>query len=263
MGYSLFGRFVDVKNKKVVLEGYFDFMKNLSEMRYSSRFEGVSSSSKTSTEEFKDIFDSTAADFVSYAPASILDSEIFLDNSQRWRPAKENLYRNSTVPNVILDEDFYEENKDFINEFNASLGLRDMLSDFTSNGDVVLLRVKKRLEIEGTWYKKEDFEEVAEKVKAEFEAKKESVQKLKDMRTSPQYYEMSEEGKNSFLSDLGFEEDELEDLQFKVWAINKLMNLFEFVKEDLCFEEKDSDGIRKLISSYDDNREVELFIEVY
>ena len=85
MGYSLFGRFVDVKNKKVVAEGFLDFMKSLSDMRYSPRFENVTSTSKTSTGDFEDIFDTSSADFVEYAPLSLLDDDIFKNNPSSWK----------------------------------------------------------------------------------------------------------------------------------------------------------------------------------
>ena len=49
MSYSLFGRFIDVKNKKILAEGYIDFMKNVSEMRYSNRFDGVEPDFKIKT----------------------------------------------------------------------------------------------------------------------------------------------------------------------------------------------------------------------
>ena len=109
MSYSLFGRFIDIKNKKILAEGYIDFMKNVSEMRYSAKFDDVESDFKIKTEDFSDLFELYESQFVMYSSKEILDDEIFVENSHKWRFTE----RNKAVEkykNILLDEDFYEEN---------------------------------------------------------------------------------------------------------------------------------------------------------
>ena len=97
----------------------------------------------------------------------------------------------------------------------------------------------------------------------ELKEKREHVDALNKTRWSSEYYNMSEEGKSDVISDLEYEQEELEDLQCKVDSVSRLINIFEFFSSDMCFEDEDPDGIRILKTPYEDGRKVELFVEVY
>lgn len=262
MSYSLFGRFIDVKNKKILAEGYIDFMKNVSEMRYSDRFDGVEPDFKIKTEDFSDLFESYESQFIMYSSKEILDDEIFVKNSHRWRFTESNKAVEK-YNNILLDEDFYEENKEHMTEFNVKLDLKSLFDRDTKNDDIITISVKKRENVSGVWYTYDSFVGLLEKLTLELKEKRESVDALNKTRWSSEYYNMSEDGKSNFISDLEYEKEDLEDLQYKVDSVNKLLNIFEFVSSDMCFEDEDSDGIRILNASYGDGREVELFVEVY
>ena len=262
MSYSLFGRFIDIKNKKILAEGYIDFMKNVSDMRYSARFDGAEPDFKIKTEEFSDLFELYESQFIMYSSKEILDDEIFVKNSHRWRFTE----RNKAVEkykNILLDEDFYEENKDHITEFNVKLDLKSMFDNDAKKDDIITICVKKRENVSGIWYTYDSFAELLKQLTLELKEKKESVNALNKTRWSAEYYNMSEDGKSNFISDLEYEKEDLEDLQCKVDSVNKLLNIFEFVSSDMCFEDEDPDGIRILNTAYGDGREVELFVEVY
>lgn len=262
MSYSLFGRFIDVKNKKILAEGYIDFMKNVSEMRYSARFDGVEPDFKIKTEDFSDLFELYESQFVMYSSKEILDDEIFVKNSHKWRFAE----RNKAVEkykNILLDEDFYEENKEHMTEFNVKLDLKSLFDRDTKNDDIITISVKKRENISGIWYTYNSFEGLLKELTLELKEKRERVDALNKTRWSAEYYNMSEEGRSNFISDLEYEQEELEDLQCKVDSVNRLLNIFEFFSSDMCFEDKDPDGIRILKTPYEDGRKVELFVEVY
>ena len=262
MSYSLFGRFIDIKNKKILAEGYIDFMKNVSEMRYSAKFDDVESDFKIKTEDFSDLFELYESQFVMYSSKEILDDEIFVENSHKWRFTE----RNKAVEkykNILLDEDFYEENKEHMTEFNVKLDLKSLFDRDTKNDDIITISVKKRENVSGVWYTYDSFARLLEKLTLELKEKRESVDALDKTRWSAEYYNMSEDGRSDFISDLEYKKEDLEDLQCKVDSLNKLLNIFEFVSSDMCFESEDSDGIRILNASYGDGREVELFVEVY
>ena len=262
MSYSLFGRFIDVKNKKILAEGYIDFMKNVSEMRYSARFDGVEPDFKIKTEDFSDLFELYESQFVMYSSKEILDDEIFVKNSHKWRFAE----RNKAVEkykNILLDEDFYEENKEHMTEFNVKLDLKSLFDRDTKNDDIITISVKKRENISGIWYTYNSFEGLLKELTLELKEKRERVDALNKTRWSAEYYNMSEEGRSNFISDLEYEQEELEDLQCKVDSVNRLLSIFEFFSGDMCFEDEDPDGIRILKTPYEDGRKVELFVEVY
>ena len=262
MGYSLFGRFIDIKNKKILAEGYIDFMKNVSEMRYSAKFDDVEPDFKIKTEDFSDLFELYESQFIMYSSKEILDDEIFVKNSHRWRFTE----RNKVVEkykNILLDEDFYEENKDHMTEFNVKLDLKSMLDNDAKKDDIITISVKKRESVSGTWYTYDSFTGLLKQLTLELKEKRESVNALNKIRLSAEYYNMSEDGRSNFISDLEYEKEDLEDLQCKVDSLNKLLNIFEFVSSDMCFEDEDPDGIRILNAAYGDGREVELFVEVY
>ena len=102
-----------------------------------------------------------------------------------------------------------------------------------------------------------------DKLDKELSDKRAFVDKLKAIRHSADYYNMSEDAKNTLLSDIDYETELLDDLEWDVSSVEKLLNLFSFIIEDMCFEGKDADGVRQLVTCYDDNRDVELFVEVY
>lgn len=262
MSYSLFGRFIDVKNKKILAEGYIDFMKNVSDMRYSARFDGVEPDFKIKTEDFSDLFELYESQFVMYSSKEILDDEVFVKNSHRWRFTEKGKVVEK-YKNIILDEDFYEENKDHMTEFNVKLDLKSMFDNDAKKDDIITISVKKRESVSGTWYTYDSFTELLKQLTLELKEKRESVDALNKIRLSAEYYNMSEEGRSNFISDLEYEKEDLDDLQYKVDSVNKLLNIFEFFSSDMCFEGEDSDGIRVLNTSYEDGREVELFVEVY
>ena len=262
MGYSLFGRFVDVKNKKVIAEGFLDFMKSLSDMRYSPRFENVTSTSKTSTGDFEDIFDTSSADFVEYAPLSLLDDDIFKNNPSSWK-ISERKESYGKYKRIIVDEKFYEENKDVIRDSCKKMNGGNGFSFDMNSDDVIMIFVKKRESVTGMWYRMEDFMSLKDKLDKELSDKRAFVDKLKAIRHSADYYNMSEDAKNTLLSDIDYETELLDDLEWDISSVEKLLNLFSFIIEDMCFEAKDADGVRQLVTCYDDNRDVELFVEVY
>ena len=261
MSYSLFGRFIDVKNKKILAEGYIDFMKNVSDMRYSARFDGVEPDLKIKTEDFSDLFELYESQFVMYSSKEILDDEVFVKNSHRWRFTERNLPIEKSK-NILLDEDFYEENKDRMAEFNVKLDLKSLFDD-AKKDDIITVCVKKKENVSGIWYTYDSFAGLLKELTLELKEKREHVDALNKTRWSSEYYNMSEEGKSDFISDLEYEQEELEDLQCKVDSVSRLINIFEFFSSDMCFEDEDPDGIRILKTPYEDGRKVELFVEVY
>ena len=132
-----------------------------------------------------------------------------------------------------------------------------------NSDDVIMIFVKKRESVTGMWYRMEDFMSLKDKLDKELSDKRAFVDKLKAIRHSADYYNMSEDAKNTLLSDIDYETELLDDLEWDVSSVEKLLNLFSFIIEDMCFEGKDADGVRQLVTCYDDNRDVELFVEVY
>lgn len=73
---------------------------------------------------------------------------------------------------------------------------------------------------------------------------------------------MSEEARNNLLEELGWAEEDFQDADWKYWSIQKMVNILDFIKEDVGFMSKDETGSTRYMRNYNDKREIEVYVEV-
>ena len=258
MSYSLIGHFVDIKNKKRIVSAELGFMKNLNTMRYSNEFEGITATGVTKDEEYPDITMYTYTEFNGYYSKGVLEDPLLKDSF-----IKKNTTHREGVEGFVFDKDFIEKNKETFEKYEQHPSFEEMVhksDDFDSKYVMVYYRETKKNQ--GTWFKASDFDGVEDKYKKEFYDRKSRVDKLNAMKDTKDWFEMSEDARNNFLEELSYAEDDLQDAEWKYWSIQKMNNIIDFIKEDVGFPYKDETGSTRYKWNYDDNREIEIYIEV-
>jgi hypothetical protein len=96
----------------------------------------------------------------------------------------------------------------------------------------------------------------------EYEEKKTRLNKLKSLKDTKEWFEMSEKAQNNLLSEIGWAEEDLQDIEWKYWSIQKMVNVLDFIEEDVGFMYTDETGATGYTWKYEDKREIEVYIEV-
>lgn len=157
MSYSLIGKIVDIKNKKVLCEADFDFLKNLNEYRYSRDLGGIEPTG-TPVEDMEDI---TVSKYNEVSP------------------------------------------------------------------------------LNGGWYRVEDFEKAKPNCEKELKTYRDKLTKLYEIKndTVKWYNEMSSDARMEISDDIDCFEEMAIDYEWKIWALNKVINILEFFGENVIFDE--------------------------
>ena len=259
MGYSLIGHFVDVKNKKRMVSADLGFMKNLNERRYSNEFEGINATGKTKDEDYPEITEYTYTEFQGYYQKSVIDDPELKGNFV----IKEKTHKEG-INGYCFDKAFIEEHKETFEKYEVHPSLEEMVKGGTEdfNKKTVLLYYRETKKNNGTWFKSSDFTGSEEKFKKEYEEKKSRVDKLKSLKDTKEWFEMSEDGRNNCLEEINWAEEDLQDAEWKYWSIQKMNHIIDFICEDVGFPYKDETGSTRYMWNYDDKREIEIYIEV-
>lgn len=259
MSYGLMGHFVDVKNKKVIVSAEIDFMKNLNSTRYSSDFEGIVSTSHTCNEEYPSITSYMSREFKGYYDRSILEDPLFADNNTIIT----NTYRKNDTGYVFKSE-FFDENEEFFKKHEVSLPLKDLVDneDRSAEEKLVLVFVSEKKQSRGTWYKMNDFVSELERFEKKYEERKARVAKLVAMQDTVEWFEMSEDARNNLLEEIGYAEEDADYSKYEYMSLQKMCNVLEFVAENVTFAYTDECGQTHYKWAYEDNRDIEVFVEV-
>lgn len=259
MSYSLIGHFVDVKNKKVICSAELGFMKNLNERRYSNDFEGVTPTGTAHDEDYPEITRYRSIEFIGYFKKS------FLDDDEFYGAYKEKIRKemNTEAKAYVFLDGKYEPQKEKLEKYSANLSLNELMNkgdDFDKK--YILLYRSEIKDSGGTWFKASDFAGVQDSIKKDYEEKKARFSKLNSMKDTKEWFEMSETGQNNLLEEISYISEDLEDVEWKYDAIVKMNNILDFITEDLGFRYNDEDGCTRYSWKYNDNRDVEIYIEV-
>ena len=260
MSYSLIGHFVDVHNKKIIVSAELGFMKNLNTMRYSNEFENITATGTAKDEDYPEITEHTYTEFQGYYQKSVINDPELKDNFI----VKEKTHKEG-INGYCFDKAFIEEHKEIFEKYEVHPTLEELMKKDSSEDiekKYLLLYYREAKKNHGTWFKPNDFEDAVDDIKKEYEEKKARIDKLKSLKDTRDWFEMSEEARNNLLKELGWAEEDFQDADWKYWAIQKMVNILDFIKEDVGFMYKDETGSTRYMWNYDDKREIEIYIEV-
>jgi len=257
MSYTLIGHFVDVKNKKVICSAELGFMKILNSMRYSNEFDDVIPTGKTKDSDYPEITQYTDCEFLGYFKKEFLDDTKFYGS---YKEKTRNDIR-SEVKSYVFLQGMYDGIKNEVKEYIVNLPFNEISSpDF--NEKYILLYNSEIKASNGTWFGASDFKDVEEKLKSEYFSKKERVQKLNSLRDTKDWFEMSDDARNNVLEEIGYAEEDFEETGYKYESAVKINNILDFIQSDLGFRYINGDGETRYEWNYDDDREIEIYIEV-
>lgn len=243
MGYTLVGHFVDVQNKKEIASAYLDFMKNLNEVRYSCEFEHVFSSSNVRSDEYPDVTSYKSMEMFGYYKSDVLNDPDLKDAiSEHNSNFNKNTYGRDFEYEV--DEVFFEKNKDKFQKYEIPV------FELKDNETYVTLGCMTTEQRNGIWYTAADFENAATAYLKEYDKATERFNKLNALNNTKDYFEMSENAKNEFLSELSFAEEAVSDAKCRYECICKMNNIMDFMSSDFIIHD-----------SYYGMRDIEVFVE--
>jgi len=260
MSYSLIGHFVDVKNKRIFFSGDVSFLKNLDCRRYSAQFSDITATGGKYKDNFQDIIVDYVIDFENYYDKEILDNpEIIKGLISGYKPES---YKPSERINYVVDETFLKEHKSVFEEYKLSPSIEETLNGFENNENVIPVYLKKKTKVEGLWYKASDFEDAKDKIYKEYEEARKKVEKLESIKYTKEWFEWTEEGRGNLLEELSWANSDLEDKLWQKESLDKMLNILDFLKEDLGYRVINQWGQTRYKWNYDEPREIEIFIEV-
>ena len=258
MSYSYIGKFVDVKNHRHIINSDISILKNLNELSYSCSLRGIEPTGTAKSDDYPELTRETVYSYVSQYHSEILKDE----NLSKFLSAYYKKDWNNELDAYYVEEDALEQNADAFVKYSVIDGETDGEADGEYvSADYVLIYVKKIRKVDGAWYRKEDFEHAESKIKSQYFEKYDELKKLKSLRNTKDWFEMSEEARNNYFSEVDYLEEALEEAEWSYNAITYILNVFSFL-EDEGRVELNEYGEENWIWSYDDKRKIEVFIEV-
>lgn len=255
MSYGFLGTFVDVKNKRVIMTAELDRLKALNLQRYACVLKDITPTGTANDEDYPDITNDVYYDYVGYYRPNILENALGFTpyRKKEWNKTKNAYY---------LYEDVVEANKTLLSKYEIKPTLEELQTFNEDGDDIIILYARKTKNNGGSWYRYSDFSKAEEKIKEEYFKKRDELNELRKLRNTKDYFEMSEDGKNSYLSEVGYLEESLEEYESEYQAIEYILNIFEFFKEDVAYPSINNFDEKSYTWYYDDKREIELYIEV-
>ena len=245
MSYGFLGTFVDVHNKRVLFTAELNRLKSLN----------LRGTGTAKDEDYPDITTDVYYDYVGYYKKEILESGIIFYpyRKKEWNQTKNAYY---------LSEMVIGGNIGLLQAYEIRPSLDELTTFNEDNDDIIILYAKKIKKNGGQWYRYDDFSNAEEKIKEEYFKKRDELIELRKFRNTKEYFEMSEEGKNSYLSEVSYLEESVEDSEWEYLSIEYILNVFDFIKEDVGYPKTNEFGEKSYEWYYDDKRNVELYIEV-
>lgn len=257
MSYGFLGTFVDVKNKRILFTAELDRLKSLNERAYSCELKNIYPTGTAKDEDYPDVTTDVMYEYVGYYKQNVIPELAHLGfdtyRKKEW---------NRTNKAYYLPEDVIGSNADILSAYEVKPAMEELTTFNEDSDDIIILYAKRIKNNNGSWYRYEDFSQAEEKIKSEYFKKLEELYDLKKIRNTKEYFEMSENGKESYLSEVSYFEDLVEECKWEYDAIEYILHIFDFIKEDIGFQKVNEFGEKSFDWYYDDNRDVELYIEV-
>lgn len=257
MSYSYLGHFVDVKNKRVIASADVSILKSLNEHSYACDLKDITPTGSANDDDYTALTKTIYYEFISYYKASIITDFPEL-NFVSYRKKDWNKTKNA----YFIEENVYKENKERLSEYEVKPTIEEMTTFNEDSDDIIILYEKSIKSNDGKWYRYSDFANAEEKIKEAYFKKRDEFNELKKLRNTKDYFEMSEDGKNSYLEEIGYMEESVEEYESEYYAIEYITSIFNFFKEDVGFAKFNEFGEIKYAWYYEDKREIELYIEV-
>lgn len=258
MSYSYIGTFVDVKNKKRLASAELNRLKSLNLQSYRCDLKDVHPTGTAKDEDYPEITTDVYYEFVSYYDLEKLSSS---NSNHGFFPYRKKDW-NKTQNAYYIYEEEYEKRKDELEQYAVRPTLEEYKS-FDENSDGIIIVYKKCVRNNnGQWYRREDFEKAEEKITKAYIDKTIELHELKKLKNTNDWFEMSENAKSSYFQEVSDLETAIEDdYQPEFDAIKYILNVFDFL-EDTGTPIYNGFGELSYEWSYDDHREIELYIEV-
>lgn len=255
MGYSLIGHFVDVRNKKKLFTCDLDYLKVFNEMRYSCEFDKIIQTSTTVSSDFPFVTNRRYVEILGYYDPAILD------DPELSMCFKKTTYRYINEDAVyIIDEGVSESRGDVIAKYKIDLWKKKSEDESFSNYIAIL---ENRVgETTGIWYRQDDFERAKSDIEKSYFEKKDRVAKLESMKDGYEWFKMDDKSKENYYESLEEAKEDLELAECEYESITKINNIFSFISREVVFDSVDENGISHSVWYFDDNRDVEVYIEV-
>ena len=234
MSYSLIGHFVDLKKKQIICTASLDFLKVFCESRLSCPdLGGITPKAHGTVEDAKAIFPREESKFLGSYDTAICEKEWFTGNNKfTWD----------------IDDDTYEAHKQEIESFRTK--------DLSGFSAISIYKTEKGYE-KGTWFCKDDFEELLRISNNEVADYTHRHASLSELRYTTDYFKLDDEAKDNYLSECTYIDESLDDAKFKVDCCQKMINVLDFLNEDMADTIKNEKGEPE----YDwDLRNVEVYI---
>ena len=259
MGYGLLGKFVDKTSRKVVATYNMDFLKNLNDCGYSSTFTDIDTTSQTTDKDFPALCETKCLSFKGLYEREVLN---VLEKKGVKCEKCESAW--GSGPNyesyVVLSEE--NDSYDKITELIEDYIIIKVTSDVMETASAVAIMYITTEKSFGTWYTYADVKAGLGKIKKKHDDAQDDLSRLKQIKNSVQYFEMSENAKNDLLSEIGWAEDTEYEYSYQLESINLLECIFESIKNNLLYITHDKYGIEHSSSNWEDKRNIELRIEV-
>lgn len=244
MSYSLIGKFVC--GEKITAICDFNFLKPLNDRAYASTFSDVEGT-PVGNERIEDVTVEREGRFIGFYDSRLLD--YFANKGLKY-----NKYESidSFDKSYIIDNLDGKFDKESISMYEVN----------PTEEKRIRLYTLENIFNKGTWYTLQDISEGRKNIRRNFLEANTEVARLRQMKNSIDYFKLSEESKNSLLSELGYAEESLSEQKTQLEAIDKVYHIFDTIENHLYYTFKDEFGIRHYQMAADRKDNVKLFIEV-
>lgn len=257
MGYSYIGKFVDIKNRRRIINADLSFLKSLNERSYDCELGDITPTGRAKNEDFPDVTSDYEYSFVGYYKSGIINNEDF------WKYLHRYIRKdwNKTVDAYFVEEIDLDELSEKMEPYCVKPSINELAKFDEKASGVVILYAKKKTDLHGYWYKKSDFEAQKDKYEKKFFDAYDRLEKLRSLKDTKDWFEMSDNARENYWEDFNYAESDLNELRYEYEAIANIINIFEFL-EDEGIEKINEFGEASYTWEYNDKREIELFIEV-
>lgn len=257
MSYYFTGYIIDTKNKKVLCEADFSFLKSINEQGYSLDLTDVTPSGSGNLDDYPNVKYYKYDEFKGYFKKQILKEPITFGLRGCAKPEEE--YESY---HVSLQD--YTDNIDIFDKYNAYnqdgiSSIKDINID-----DYLTIYIERKEERTGRWFKKDDFQNAYDILIKKVEDAKKELNRLDAIRYSKEYYEMSDTAKDDLFQDIKWKNEDIEDYGAQLDTVRYIRNIFAFFMEDVYYS---PDAEIKPVgkgptTSFSDKREIEIFLTV-
>lgn len=258
MSYSYLGTFVDVKNHRKIITADISRLKSLNQYAYKCDLKDICPTGKAKDEDYPDITTDILYEFVSYYDREKLFKSGIKINIQPYRKKE----WNKTKDAFYVTEEEYEKYKEAMEPYAVNPSLEELKTFDEDDKGIIILYKRYKKKNDGQWYRAADFEKVEKALKDTYQSKVLELHELKKLRNTKDWFEMSEEAKNSYLEEVSYLESAIEEeYEPEYEAVEYILSIFSFLEEE-GLPVPNEFGEISYEWSYDDNREIELYIEV-